>query len=221
MGGAVARMAARVIDDAEPLPGGIVAEWTDAASDETLALRAGSGDRAAFEALVERHFDPIHALCWRLAGEGADDLAQDVCERLPRALRSFRGEARFTTWLHRLVVNAARDAWRRRESYGRALTGWAQAELMRAADADEASARARWLAGAMGSLSPGLRETVALVLGEDMTHAAAAEVLGVGEGTVSWRMGEVRRALKARAVEDGEVVGEIVGGTVSGKESAR
>ena len=201
MGGAVAQ----AMDEAAPVePDG--SEWTDRASDEALALRAGAGDRAAFEALIERPFEAIHALAWRISGEGADDLAQDVCVRLPRALRSYRGDARFATWLHRLVVNASRDAWRRRQSYGRALEGWAETEPMRAAEVHETRERMGWLAGAMASLSAPLRETVALVLGEDMTHRAAADALGVGEGTVSWRMSEVRRVLGRRAREEGEVV---------------
>ena len=218
MGGAVARSVARAMDEADAPGDRTDAAGDDAnddandeASDEVLALRAGGGERAAFEALVERHFDAIHAACWRISGEGADDLAQDVCERLPRALRSYRGEARFSTWLHRLVVNASRDAWRRRQSYGRALDGWAEVEPMRMAEAGQARERASWLRGAMRGLSQPLRETVALVLGEDMTHADAADVLGVGEGTVSWRMSEVRRVLRARAREDGEIAGETRG----------
>ena len=203
MNGAVARLTDEMATAPPGVPDG---EWTDGASDEALALAAGRGDVSAFEALVERHFDAIHASCWRIAGEGADDLAQDVCERLPRALRSFRGEARFTTWLHRLVVNASRDAWRRRQSYGRALDGWAQMEPMRMAERAETRERMRWLANAMACLAAPMRETVALVLGEDMTHADAAEVLGVREGTVSWRMGEVRRVLRDVAREDGEIV---------------
>lgn len=174
----------------------------DAASDGELATRAGRGDGAAFEALVERHYSSIHALAWRLDPACADDLAQDVCVRLPSALRSFRGEAAFRTWLYRLVVNAARDAWRRAGAYGRAVEGWAEIDALRRADAAHDAVRADWLAGALATLSPGLRETVALVLGEAMTHAEAAAVLGVGEGTVSWRMSEVRRALRRRADEE-------------------
>ena len=192
MGGAVAQVDGA---DAAGTTGAGVAD----ASDEALALAAGRSDAAAFDALVTRHFDGVHALAWRIAGEGADDLAQDVCERLPRLLRSYRGEARFTTWLHRVVVNASRDTWRRRAAHGRAVEGWAEAEPLRLAEVAETRERLGWLAGAMGSLSGSLRETVALVLGQDMTHAQAAEVLEIGEGTVSWRMSEVRRALKARA----------------------
>jgi len=79
--------------------------------DETLALAAAGGDRAAFAALVTRHYDRIHALAWRLTGSAADaqDLTQDICAALPAKLTGWRAEARFTTWLYRVVMNAAHD----------------------------------------------------------------------------------------------------------------
>ena len=58
----------------------------------------------------------------------------------------------------------------------------------------------------MAQLDDDLRETVALVLGEEMTHAAAAEVLHISEGTVSWRMSQVKKALRGMA-EDEEMFG--------------
>ncbi len=54
----------------------------------------------------------------------------------------------------------------------------------------------------MTRLSPELRDTVALVLGEDMTQAEAGQVLGVSEGTIAWRMSDVKRRLRAMAQED-------------------
>ena len=59
-----------------------------------------------------------------------------------------------------------------------------------------------WLAQAMTELSPELRDTVALVLGEEMTQAEAGVVLGVSEGTIAWRMSEVKKRLRAMARED-------------------
>ena len=60
--------------------------------DETLALAAAGGDRAAFAALVTRHYDRIFALGWRLTGSKAEaeDLAQDICAALPHRLRGWR-----------------------------------------------------------------------------------------------------------------------------------
>ena len=54
----------------------------------------------------------------------------------------------------------------------------------------------------MGSLPPDLRDTLALILDEEMTHAEAAVVLDVSEGTVSWRMSEVRKRLRAMSMEE-------------------
>ena len=87
----------------------------DETADNALALQAAAGDRAAFARLIDRHFDRIHALAWRFAGGPPDceDLAQDVCMALGQKIRSFRGDAGFTTWLYRVVLNAARDRWRR------------------------------------------------------------------------------------------------------------
>lgn len=172
--------------------------------DTALAARAAGGEEKAFALLLQRHYDGIYRLAYRILGNRAEaeDLAQDVCAALPAKLAGFRAEARFTTWLHRLVVNAARDRFRRHAAQARARDGWGEAELMSRAEDAESRDRIGWLHQAMTTLPPDLRETVALVLGEDLTHADAAEVLEISEGTVSWRMSEVRKRLAALAREE-------------------
>lgn len=165
--------------------------------DQRLAMQAATGDPHAFEALVGRHYDRIHALAWKFTGGPPDseDLAQDVCIALGRKIRSFRGEARFTTWLYQVVLNAARDGMRRDKTRAAATAGFAEVDdLRRGADADRA-ARAEWLRAAIRDLKPDLRETAVLVLDEGLSHAEAAEVLEVAEGTISWRLGEIRKVL--------------------------
>ena len=54
----------------------------------------------------------------------------------------------------------------------------------------------------MGALPDELRDTAALVLGDEMTHAEAAVVLGISEGTVSWRLSEIRKRLRAKREEE-------------------
>jgi RNA polymerase sigma-70 factor (ECF subfamily) len=68
---------------------------------------------------------------------------------------------------------------------------------MRRDEADETAAAVEWLHLAMNELPQEMRETLALTLDEEMTHAEAAQVLGVSEGTVSWRMSEIRKRLRA------------------------
>lgn len=173
-------------------------------SDDDLAVAAAGGDAAAFSVLIDRHYDRLFGLCFRLLGtrDQAEDLTQDICAALPSKLRGFRGDARFSTWLYRVAVNGAHD-WRRRAgTRAKAAEGWGDWEVARRAEADEARAAQDWLTTAMGSLPPGLRDTLALILDEEMTHAEAAAVLDVSEGTVSWRMSEVRKRLKAMSMEE-------------------
>ncbi|NEX47019.1 RNA polymerase sigma factor [Pseudotabrizicola algicola] len=172
--------------------------------DETLALAAAGGDRAAFAALVTRHYDRIFALAWRLTGSRAEaeDLAQEICAALPHRLRGWRAEARFTTWLYRVVVNAAHDARRRAAARSRAADGWGNWELARQDAIAEDRAAQDWLAEAMSRLPAELRDTVALVLGEEMTQAEAGAVLGLSEGTIAWRMSEVKKRLRSMAAEE-------------------
>ncbi len=174
--------------------------------DETLASAAANGDRDAFAALLARHYDRIFGLACRLIGthSEAQDLAQDICLALPAKLRGWRGEARFSTWLYRVIVNAAHDRRRRQATHSKAASGWGDWELARQDEIETKRAAIDWLTETMARLSPDLRDTVALILGEDMTQAEAALVLGLSEGTVAWRMSEVKKRLRAIAAEEAQ-----------------
>jgi RNA polymerase sigma-70 factor (ECF subfamily) len=174
-------------------------------SDEDLALAAADGDRAAYRLLLSRVYDRLFGLCFRLTGSRseAEDLTQDICLALPGKLSGYRAQAKVTTWLYRVAVNAATDRRRRQASYARATDGWADWETDRAQRAEEAEAATAWLHRAMAALSPSLRETLALVL-DDVSHAEAAEILGVSEGTISWRVAEAKKKLRALKAEEEE-----------------
>jgi RNA polymerase sigma-70 factor (ECF subfamily) len=175
-----------------------------AVTDEDLAGAAARGDRDAFAALLDRHYDGMFRLAFRLTGrkDWAEDLTQDVCLALPMKLRGFRAEARFTTWLWRVVVNAVHDRRRREAVRARAADGWGDREIGRRAEIAEEGEAMAWLRAAMAVLPEDLRDTLALTLDEEMTHAEAAAVLGLSEGTVSWRLSEVRRRLRAMREEE-------------------
>jgi RNA polymerase sigma factor (sigma-70 family) len=174
--------------------------------DRDLVDRAAGGDRHAFEALLRQHYDRIHRVAWRLTGSGshAEDIAQDVCCTLVEKIGSFKGESKFTTWLTGIVVNACRDHRRRGMTLLRLRERLSVlAGLAPRPDGRDAYRRS-WLASELARLDPLLRDTVVLVVGEDLTHAEAARALGVAESTVSWRMHEARRQLTPRMdVPDG------------------
>lgn len=172
--------------------------------DSGLIAAASAGDRDAFASLLDRHYDRIHGLAWQLTGSraDADDIAQDVCCTLVEKIGSYRGEAKFTTWLYGITFNACRDLRRRRRSF------WAMSERLAvlvglAAETDGRDLYdAIWLKSVIARMKPALRDTAVLVAGQQLTHAEAAAILGVAEATVAWRMHEVRRILSANSADD-------------------
>ena len=174
-------------------------------SDETLARSAAAGDANAFKALLERHYARIYRTGLRVLGdaEEAADLAQDVCVNLPAKLSRFKGDRGFTNWLYRVVINAANDARRRQNARQRNETLYAETESLRQAGDQARAAELSWLRQALDLLPEALRDTAILVLDQDLRHADAGEVLGVSEATVSWRMHEIRKYLRAMVASEG------------------
>lgn len=177
--------------------------------DAELVSAAKTGDRVAFGKLLQRHYDRIHGLAWQLTGSraDADDIAQDVCCALVEKIGSFRGDAKFTTWLCGIVFNACRDLRRRRRSF----TGFTErlavlTGLSRPPDGRDLY-DAIWLKSAIARMKPAYRDTAILIAGEQLTHAEAAKLLGVAEATISWRMHEVRRLLAAERGDESEESG--------------
>jgi RNA polymerase sigma factor (sigma-70 family) len=166
--------------------------------DASLVAAACAGDRDAFAALLERHYDRIHGLAWHVTGSrtDADDVAQDVCCALVEKIGSFRGEAKFSTWLCGITFNACRDLRRRRRTFGAFTERFAAFVGVAASTEDGRDLYdAIWMKSAIARLKPALRDTAALVAGQQLTHAEAAAILGVAEATIAWRMHEVRRLL--------------------------
>lgn len=75
--------------------------------DRALVAAAAAGDRGAFDVLVRRHQRAVYGVCYRFTGDHADasDRAQDAFVRAYRGLARFKGDAAFSTWLHRIAVN--------------------------------------------------------------------------------------------------------------------
>jgi RNA polymerase sigma-70 factor, ECF subfamily len=173
--------------------------------DETFPSPGRSPE--AFEAFLVEHYDRIFAYAWRILGnrEDAEDLAHDICLSLPRKLAGFRGDSKASTWLYRIVCNAAIDVMRKRETLSRSKPVWGEALEQMAVTGHERTADLDWLRSAMMKLPDELRVTAALLVDEDMSQAEAAEILNVAPGTVAWRMSEIKRHLKEVAKEDGHV----------------
>lgn len=170
-------------------------------TDEALARAAAAGNRASFAALLERHYALIYRLGWRWTGtqSEAEDIAQDVCVKLAGAIKSFRGEAAFTTWLYRIAFTTATDRLRARQRIVPFAPSDMSALMDGAANATpESDLIGAELWTAVRALPEQQRDAVLLVYGEDLSHLEAAAAMGCSEKTVSWHLHEARRRLKIK-----------------------
>ena len=173
----------------------------NSAEDHELVLRAVEGDRASFAAVVSQHYDMMFRVAWKLCGnrEDAEDIAQDVCLRLGRSICTYSGDAKFSTWLYRVVLNAVRDHQRATASKQRKLDDWAvdpnRTDIQEPeGNAEDEALQELWIM--VRKLAPKLRDAVMLIYGEGLSHGEAALALECAEGTVSWRINEAKKQLK-------------------------
>ena len=169
--------------------------------EDHLALAAASGDASALEALLSRTYDRLLSLCWRLVGPppACEDLCQEVCLAVAKGLSGFDGQAKFSTWSYAIALNKARDFHRKAGRRKQLDVSYLETQALETADNAEDAKRAAWLRAAVWELPTDLRETLVLVLEEGLNHGEAAEILGLKESTVSWRLMNARKALSAYA----------------------
>jgi RNA polymerase sigma-70 factor (ECF subfamily) len=173
--------------------------------DDALVAAAKKGDGAAFAQLFRRHADAVRTRVTRLVGPVAerDDLVQKVFIAFHRALRTYRGEARLSTYLHRITVNTAYDHLRARRRWADsagAAAAEAPVEPVSARLEDQVAARvdlAR-LVALLDQLSPKKRIAFVLVAVEGCSLAEAAALIGASEDAVKQRALHARRDLLAR-----------------------
>jgi RNA polymerase sigma-70 factor (ECF subfamily) len=162
-----------------------------------LAKLAAAGDREAFARLVGANYDLVFRMAWRWSGnrEDAEDIAQDVCIRLGRAIRGFRGDSAFSTWLCTMTLNAVRDHARRTVRQRR-LAEAVHVQALMQQSLPETSDPVEALWEAVRELPEKQRDAVLLVHGEGLNHAAAALAMNCSESTVSWHIHAARKRLR-------------------------
>ena len=174
---------------------------------------ARAGDREAFAELVRLHQRRVYATAIHLLGNhrDADDVVQETFIRAWRGLANFDGRADVFTWLYRIAINTALNHLRS-SGRGARLAQRGQAEVEHHGGRPEALGPGaaspeqqvgladdmRRILDEISALSPTLRVTLVLATVEEMSHRQIAEVLGIPEGTVAWRVNEARRILRER-----------------------
>ncbi len=168
-----------------------------------LVERAASGEREAFDELVRLTHRDAFGLAYRLTGdeEDARDVVQDAYLRAYRSIGRFRGDARFTTWLYRIVANCASTTTTRRARHRHEPLPDEDAvldsrpEVDPVAQAETAELRAD-LDAAIRDLPPRLRAVVVLRDIYDLPHEAIADELGISVSAAKVRLHRARRRLR-------------------------
>ena len=165
------------------------------AADATLAA---SGDGRAFERLYRVHVTRIHSLVRRmLDADEADDLTQDIFVRAWDKLHTFRGEAAFGTWLHRLAVNVIL-ARRKRVAVDRGRQASGPEVLETVSGRRETPEMTVDFEEAIARLPDGARQVFILHDVAGYRHEEIAELLGVAPGTSKSQLHHARMALRKR-----------------------
>lgn len=166
-----------------------------------LIAQSRAGDVGAYDQLVGAYQDRIYALTHRITGnrEDAWDAAQDAFLKAFRSLSSFKGAAAFSTWLHRIALNAALDIVRRRPqqppvSLDDVITVAAAGDP--GGDVERRDVLRR-IQGAIASLPVDQRAAVVLKDIQGFRYEEIAAVLQVPVGTVRSRLSRARETLRA------------------------
>jgi RNA polymerase sigma-70 factor (ECF subfamily) len=165
---------------------------------------AAQGDTGAFERVYRTHLGRVYNLARRMAGpDAADELTQDVFVRVWQKLATFRGEAAFATWLHRLAVNVIVERFR---TLGTARDrflddGDAVLERMPGQGSSTRHDAKMDLDAAMKRLPPGARAVFVLHDVEGYKHEEIGELLGVSIGTSKSQLHRARMTLRAHLNE--------------------
>jgi RNA polymerase sigma-70 factor, ECF subfamily len=186
-------------DGAEGKPTGTEAEL-DRDMDRARIERARTGDTEAFRALVEAHRHMAYGLALRILRDPqeAEDAAQEAFVRAWKALPNFRGDARFSTWLHRIVARRALDrlaVLRRRRGHEVAVE---EAEVLPGSPGPdfEARDRARRIEALVAALPDAQRVVVTMFYYEGRSVNDVAQVLGMPDGTVKTHLSRARAAMR-------------------------
>ena len=170
-----------------------------------LVRKAVGGDRRAFDRLVELHLPQVWATVWRVLRhrEDTEDVVQEVFVTAHRALPGFRGDAKLSTWLHRIAVTRALNHVEKAEEKLRRASDPIDLEAVDGPRAIgtplgalEAKELMRRLADCLAKLPVAWRAVLALRDAEQNSYEHIAEMLHIELGTVRSRLARARTSLK-------------------------
>jgi RNA polymerase sigma-70 factor (ECF subfamily) len=166
------------------------------ADDRRLAAACAAGDTSVFEELYRRFGDKMKSVAWQHLGSRSDaeDAVQETFLKIHRAAKGFSGEAAFSTWLYRILVNTCYDVLRRRRRRPEESPLEDQPRERSAATVDEA--KKMTLRKLLAALPEQRRSVFLLFEVEGLSHAEIAGILGITEGNSKWILFSTKKQLQ-------------------------
>ncbi len=182
-----------------------------------LVRRAQHGDSRAIEALIGRYQRKVYGIAYQMCGldkTEAHDMAQEALLQIFRNIKRFEGRSQFSTWLHRVAVNACLDMRRRQRRWTQSIFPWrwgnrseqepgdAIESLPAPPDSEDPLARVsgnelkRDLGAALDRLSTNQRVVFQLKIFQELSIAEIAQATGMAEGTVKSHLFRATQAVR-------------------------
>ena len=164
--------------------------------DRRLAASCATGDSAAFERIYRAHGERMKSIAFNHLGNvsDAEDAVQETLLKVHRAAASYTGEASFSTWMYRILINTCYDALRRRKRRPEE-TAIEELPLERSTSAVDDAKRIT-LRKLLGTLTDQRRTVFTLFEIEGLSHAEIASILGITEGNSKWILFSTKKQLQ-------------------------
>lgn len=189
------RMLQAAITGILPLPG--IATNTD---DRRLAAACAAGESKVFEEIYRRFGDRMKSVAWNHLGNVADaeDAVQETFLKVHRAASTYTGEASFSTWLFRILVNTCFDALRKRKRRIDEAPIEDKVETVERTAPNVDDAKRITLRKLLDELPERNRTVFTLFEIEGLSHAEIGEILGISEGNSKWILFSTKKELQEK-----------------------
>lgn len=164
--------------------------------DNKLVMLSCAGDAYAFEMLLNRHYKTIFRIAYKWCGhqENAEDITQNVCIKLSRAIHSYKKKSTFTSWLYRIVINSAID-WQRSHKNHNDHKNTEDEHLSSTASSPEGDLYMKEIMTQINDLPEKEKTALLLTSSEGLSHKEVSVIMECKESTVSWYIHEARKKL--------------------------
>jgi len=164
--------------------------------DRRLAAACATGDSAAFERIYRAHGERMKSIAFNHLGNvsDAEDAVQETLLKVHRAATSYSGEASFSTWMYRILINTCYDALRRRKR--RPEESAIEDVVLERSTTSVDDAKRITLRKLLGSLTEQRRSVFTLFEIEGLSHAEIASILGITEGNSKWILFSTKKQLQ-------------------------